>query len=224
VGRGEVDGWWRLAELTVGNLCRLLLRLRYLGLERIPTEGPAILAANHVSVLDPFVICLGVVGRGRVVRFLAASEFFAHPVWRWGLRLTGQIPVHRGTLDLAAMEEAQRVLRAGGLGGIFPEGRVGDGRLPLRGRSGVTRLAMATGCPVIPVGVWGTQRRWPRGRIRLGPPLRVSVGVVVAPPIHLPPLPDTGPGLRAETARIMAALEAAVLRARALAGPDPSRR
>src|SRR6266496_5966459 len=184
--RGRFDFWWRAGLLTVAPLYRLLFRLRFEGLDRIPAAGPAILAPNHVSVLDPIAVALATSARGRPVRFLAAAEFFAHPVWGWGLRRTKHIPVRRGTRDLGALRQLQDVLRRGGLAGIFPEGRVGNGELPLKGRSGLARAALAARVPVLPVGVWGTQDRWPMGGPKLSRPLRVPVVIVMGDPIHVP--------------------------------------
>src|SRR6266498_3361571 len=184
--RGRFDFWWRAGLLTVAPLYRLLFRLRFEGLDRIPAAGPAILAPNHVSVLDPIAVALATSARGRPVRFLAAAEFFAHPVWGWGLRRTKQIPVRRGTRDLGALRQLQDVLQRGGLAGIFPEGRVGIGELPLRGRSGLVRAALAARVPILPVGVWGTQVRWPLGGLKLSRPLRVPVTAAIENYTHVP--------------------------------------
>ena len=187
--------------------------MRFSGLDHIPTQGPGLFAMNHVSVLDPIALALATASRGRAIRFLSGAEFFEHPVWGPCLRLTGQIPVRRGIRDLAALGELNAVLSNGGLAGIFPEGRIGQGTGRLRGRSGVTRVARATGTPVIPVGLWGTQFRWPPGQLQILPlrpsPLAVAIGepIVVAR--------DDDPAvLRAETRRIMAEIEALAAKAR----------
>lgn len=204
---------WRVAEALVRPVFTLAFDLRFAGLQRIPEPGrPALLAANHVSVLDPLAIALGVVRRGRTVRFLAAAEFFRHPVWGPPLRLMGQIPVRRGAGDLRALEAVTAFLRRGGLGGIFPEGRVADGELPLRGRPGVARIALATGVPVVPVAVWGTQARWPRGGLRWRPlrrlPVAVAVGEPIAPRASEPPHQgQEQEGVLALTRRVMEAIE-----------------
>lgn len=218
-GRGRgFDFWWHVGLLTVAPLYRLLFRLRFEGLDRIPATGAAILAPNHVSVLDPIAVALATSRRGRPVRFLAAAEFFAHPVWGWGLRRTRQIPVRRGTRDLGALRQLQEILQAGGLAGIFPEGRVGPGELPLRGRSGLVRAAVATGVPILPVGVWGTQARWPQGAPRLTRPLRLPVAVVIGERIDVPEEAARSAGvLREVTAEVMRSIESQLLRARDIA-------
>lgn len=215
---GQFDFWWRVGLLTVAPLYRLLFRLRIEGLDRIPPSGPAILAPNHVSVLDPIAVALATSERGRPVRFLAAAEFFAHPLWGWGLRRTKHIPVRRGTRDLAALGQLQDVLRRGGLAGIFPEGRVGRGDVPLRGRSGLVRAAGAARVPILPVGVWGTQARWPVGGPRFTRPLRVPVAVVMGDAIHVPEDASSSAVLREVTREVMGSIEAQVIRARAIAG------
>src|SRR5438034_575626 len=95
----------------------------------IPRTGPAILACNHVSVLDPVIIAMAPSYRGRTVRFLAAAEMFEKPLIGPGLRLIRQIPIRRGERDMRALEEAADVISAGALAGIFPEGGVGPGQI-----------------------------------------------------------------------------------------------
>ena len=214
---GELDLWWRIGLATVGAGYRSLLHCRYCGLDHLPREGPALLASNHVSVLDPIALALGTASQGRALRFLTAADFFSHPILGPGLRLVGQIPVRRGIRDLAALEELTSVLASGGLAGIFPEGRVADrgasGRL--RGRSGMVRVARATGVPIVPVGIWGTQDRWPRGSFELSRPLRTPVMVAFGEPI---PIDSQGAGdageTRRTTAKIMSAIEAMSAKAR----------
>ena len=216
---GELDLWWHIGLATVGAGYRALLHCRYHGLDHLPREGPALLASNHVSVLDPIAIALGTASRGRALRFLTAADFFSHPVLGPGLRLLRQIPVRRGVRDLAALEELTRVLSSGGLAGIFPEGRVADrgasGRL--RGRSGMVRVARATGVPIVPVGIWGTQDRWSREHLEFSRPLRTPVMVAFGGPILIDPDPhgagDAGETRRA-TARIMSAIQALSAKAR----------
>ena len=128
--------------------------------------------------------------------------------------MTGQIPVRRGIRDLAALDELIAELRRGGLAGIFPEGRIGAGTGRLRGRSGVTRVARAAGVPVIPVGLWGTQARWPLDGLKILPFRRLPVAVSIGEPIHVRSTHDTT-ALREDTRRIMTAIEGLVAKARA---------
>src|SRR5205085_12238104 len=121
------DPWWRFGLVTVGVLFRAGIRLRVVGVDRIPPAGPAILAANHVSPLDPIAVALAAARRGRTIRYLTASEAYDIPVIGWGLRRFRQIPIRRGARDRAAVEDAASVIRNGALAGIFPEGRLGPG-------------------------------------------------------------------------------------------------
>lgn len=201
----------------------LILRIRHEGVDHVPMAGPALLVANHISVFDPAVIALAPSDRGRNLRFLAAAEFFRRPLLGLGLRSLHQIPVRRGAADWAALDELARVIRKGSLAAIFPEGRMGDGPKLLPGRKGAARIALAAGVPVVPIGVWGTQRRWPRGGLRLARPLRPTAAVVYGKPFEVHGDPRNRADVRATTDRIMAEIEVQVRRAMALAEERPGR-
>jgi 1-acyl-sn-glycerol-3-phosphate acyltransferase len=178
-----------IGKLTVGNGLRLIWRPTVEGLEHVPSTGGAILASNHLSVADELL--LGAVVP-RHLAFWAKAEYFTGTGFRG--RLTrfvvgglGAIPVERagGRAALSAFDAAIPALKAGDLVAVYPEGtRSPDGRL-YRGRTGVARLALAAGVPIIPVGVLGTDKiqpigaRMPRlvpGRItiRFGKPIDIS--------------------------------------------------
>jgi 1-acyl-sn-glycerol-3-phosphate acyltransferase len=193
VRRGELNRWWSVGVAIVMPLVRLLFRVRVRGLEHVPLTGPAILAFNHVSVLDGPVLAAETAYRiRRETRFLVAAEMFHKPVWGWVLRRYEQIPVRRGGADQGALDEVVETVRHGAMAALAPEGRVnGDGDDGLqRIKSGVARIALPTGAPVIPVGIWGTQRRWPRGRIRWSRPLRPQLALSFGPPML--PVGDVG--------------------------------
>jgi len=219
--RSELDFWWRLGLAAVGLTFRLCFRTRHAAVERVPERGAAILAANHVSALDG--LFLGwIVGtrRRRPTRFLSGVEFFRRPVIGFWLRAFGQIPIHRGAGDRRALEEAAATVRSGALAGIFPEGRVNPGEELQRGRSGAARIALAAGAPVIPVGLWGTQVRWPRDGLTFRRPFRPRIAISFGDPIE--PRGDVGSfsDIQAFTRVVMAAIAEQVERARVLAG-DP---
>jgi 1-acyl-sn-glycerol-3-phosphate acyltransferase len=183
---GDLNAWWRVGVPLAVGLERLLFRVRVAGIHRVPLAGPAILAFNHVSVLDgPCLAIETAWRRRRVTRFLVAAEVFRHPVSGWFLRTYRQIPIRRGAGDARALDDALATIRRGALAAIAPEGAVNPvpGELQ-RVRTGVARLALPTGAPVIPVGVWGTHRRWPRSGPRLSRPLRPCLGIAFGDPIE----------------------------------------
>ncbi len=222
--RGDLNGWWRFGVAVVGLLARLTFRLRVVGADRVPPTGPAIVAGNHVSSLDGVALAL-ITGERvrRMTRFLVAVEFFRKPWFAWALRLYRQIPVRRGGRDMGALDEAVATLRASALIGIFPEGRVNpdpEGELQ-PGRTGVARLALPTDAPVVPVGIWGTQVRWPKGRIRFRRPLRpilvLAYGDAVAPRGE----PGSAEDHQVFTDLVMTAVAKQVAEARAIAAVVP---
>src|SRR5438105_7346636 len=121
------DPWWRFGLVTVAPLFRASHKLRMEGVERIPAHGPAILAANHVSPLDPIAVAIAAARRGRTVRYLAAAEAYDIPVIGWGLKQFRQIPIRRGARHRVAPADAAAVIRAGALAGIFPDAQRGNG-------------------------------------------------------------------------------------------------
>ena len=150
-------------------------RMQRIGREHLPRRGPLLLASNHRSFLDPFVI--GTLVR-RPVYYMAKRELFERRWLAWLLNGLGAFPVDRGAGDGAAMDTARAILARGDCVVVFPEGtRVRPGPLG-KPRRGVGRLALETGVPVMPVAVIGTEdvrRGWrirPRKvRIRVGAPL-----------------------------------------------------
>ena len=216
--RDERSLLWRFAALLVDIVFRLFFRLRYAGVSRVPASGRGIVAANHVSALDGVV--LGLVAserRDRVTRFLVAAEFLEGRWFSWALRRFGQIPVRRGTRDTAALETAITTVRAGALAGIFPEGRVNAGTELLPGKSGVARIALATGAPVIPVGIWGTQDRWPHAGLHWRRPWRPRLAVTFGEPIEPKGEPDSADDVERFLDQVMSGIAEQVEVARALA-------
>jgi 1-acyl-sn-glycerol-3-phosphate acyltransferase len=176
-----------LKYVLLGPWLRLIFRPIVEGREHIPAEGPAILASNHLSFSDSIFMPLMVKRR---VTFVAKQEYFTGKGLKgWLIKMffvgTGTIPVDRsgGRAAQAAIETGLRVLREGSLFGIYPEGtRSPDGRL-YRGKTGVARLALESGAPVIPVVMLNADEIQPPGtimpkikrvRIRFGAPMDFS--------------------------------------------------
>ena len=195
-------GYWLLKYVLLGPLLRILGRPKVEGLQHVPRNGPVIVAANHLAAVDSLYLALVLPRR---ISFLAKQECFTESglrgrINRWVMTVSGQVAVDRsgGTASTAALDAATRILSTGGVWGIHPEGtRSPDGRVH-RGRTGVIRVAMRTGAPVVPVALSGTERVNPRGR-RLLRPGRVRV--VFGPPRHVPTLDRTQ--VRAETDALM---------------------
>ncbi len=150
--------WFLKAVLT--PVLYGLFRVRVEGRENIPAAGPVIYAGNHRSFMDS--IFLPLVLRRRMT-FVAKAEYFDDPRSAWFFRAVGQIPIRRegGSASQRALDAATDVLERGGQFGIYPEGtRTRDGLLH-RGHTGVARLALGTGAPLVPVGLVGTDEIQP---------------------------------------------------------------
>src|SRR5579859_2629664 len=133
---------------------RLICRYRVSGREHVPLQGPLLVVANHLSWYDP--ILLGVALRRRVW-FFTKSEMFRWPIIGAACKATGQIPVHRGESDRAALEKGLAYLREGKALMIFPEGTVARQEQMIAAHAGAAMLAIRTGATVLPVAHCGTR-------------------------------------------------------------------
>ncbi len=200
----EIQSWFRPLQRPwlVPNA-----RFEITGTELIPRTGPAIVVFNHRSYFDPVAIGLTMARANRPYRFLGKKEVFDAPVVGAVARLAGGIRVERSSGSEQPLEHALRALRAGEAVALAPQGTIPRGEAffepRLKGRWGAARLAHATRAPVIPVGVWGTERVWPRNSrlprfdLRHRPLVQVQVG---------PPVTMAYRSVDADTGRIMAAL------------------
>ena len=183
----------RRRQWTARLLARGLGRIEVIGRERVPPSGGIVLAVNHRDFLDGPLL-FGFLGRP--VSFLVKIEAYTPRATPF-LDGTGQIPVRRDGMDVAAVRYCLRLLRAGGVIGVFPEGARGDG-LVQTAKPGVGYFALRTGAVVLPVACHGTDtlkhRRWRR------PSVRITVG----DPIDLGRTPD---GQRVTRRRMVAATE-----------------
>ncbi|WP_072751662.1 lysophospholipid acyltransferase family protein [Rhodococcus maanshanensis] len=179
--------YWLFKYIFLGPILLVLGRPTIEGAEHIPTNGPAILASNHQAVMDSFYLPLK---SPRRITFLAKSEYFTGTglkgrFQRWFFSAVGQVPIDRTGADAAqdALNAGMKVLGDGKLLGIYPEGtRSPDGRL-YKGKTGMARMALQSGVPVIPVAMIGTDKlnpigsRFPRPAkivIKIGEPIDFS--------------------------------------------------
>ena len=179
--------YWLFKYVFMGPLLSLLGRPKVEGLDYVPNSGAAILASNHLAVADSFYLPLVV---RRRITFLAKAEYFTGTGlkgWftRWFYTAAGQVPIDRSDADAAqnALDTAERLLNEGRLLGMYPEGtRSPDGRL-YKGKTGLARLALQTGVPVIPVAMIGTDVvnppgstmwRFARVQVKFGRPMDFS--------------------------------------------------
>jgi 1-acyl-sn-glycerol-3-phosphate acyltransferase len=170
---------YTLVERILRPLFMVVYRIEITGREHVPATGPCILAANHVSVMDGFFMGIAVT---RQVRFMAKSELYRWPVVKHILVAAGAFPVVRGADRGRAVEAGVALLEQGAVVGVFPEGT----SLPDQKRGykrGAARLALATGAPLVPIALIGTELTLaprthrislPRVRMRIGEPLIVE--------------------------------------------------
>jgi 1-acyl-sn-glycerol-3-phosphate acyltransferase len=187
-------------RVIVGTAIQVYFSLERNGRKNIPKKGPVILASNHRSFLDPFVIgcCLR-----RPVYFVAKKELFEKPWQGWILNRLGAFPVKRGESDEESMATARGVLERGGALVIFPEGtRHRHGPLG-RPKRGVGRLALETGAPVVPIAIMGSDRARRGWKIR-----PVWVRARCGRPLRFPLVENPSPRLAEEvTARLWPCVE-----------------
>jgi 1-acyl-sn-glycerol-3-phosphate acyltransferase len=202
---------YSFGKVTVGNLMILGWRPKVEGIENIPATGGAIFAGNHLSVADE--LFLGSVVP-RHLAFWAKSEYFTGTgvrgrFNRFIMEGLGAIRVERagGRAALTAFDSAIPVLKAGDMVVVYPEGtRSPDGRL-YRGRTGVARLAVAAGVPIIPVGMLGTEKVQPIGQPYPKPNGWGKVTVKFGKPIETVGRPDDRTALRALTDEVMSEIQ-----------------
>ncbi|GEN78689.1 lysophospholipid acyltransferase family protein [Actinotalea fermentans] len=201
--------YWVMRALAA-PLVRAFFRPWIRGAKNVPADGPVILASNHLAVIDSVVLPILL---SRKVRFIGKAEYFNGRGLKGRLqaafvRGVGTIPVDRGggKASEAALRTGLSVLEEGGVFGIYPEGtRSPDGRL-YRGKTGVARLAIDSGAPVVPVAMIGTEKAQPIGRVI---PKPVRVGIVIGEPMDFSRYRGMGQDrfiLRSVTDEIMYAL------------------
>jgi 1-acyl-sn-glycerol-3-phosphate acyltransferase len=175
-------GLYRFLRATLPSIVMPYFRVTVEGLEHVPTTGPAVIAGNHLSFIDSFVLALAL---PRPLYYLGKSDYWESARTRWLVAGAGVVPVYRdgGDRGEGSLKAGVRLLERGDLLGIYPEGtRSPDGRL-YRGKTGPVRMAIEAGAPVVPFGIEGSDRAMPQDRrvirrepitLRFGPPIDLT--------------------------------------------------
>jgi 1-acyl-sn-glycerol-3-phosphate acyltransferase len=204
------NAWRNVSKIILRPLIPALMKLDWHGQENFPAEGGMILAANHLSYADVLALSLFSDGAGRYPVFLAKASLFKIKVLGPIIVKLGQLPVYRGQADAAlVLRDAEQGVRDGACLIFYPEATVTrDPDLwPMVAKTGVARLALATGAPVIPVAHWGAQQVLPYGSFRPRVLPRRKVRVLAGPPVDLSAFegqPLTPQVLREATDKVMA--------------------
>jgi 1-acyl-sn-glycerol-3-phosphate acyltransferase len=218
--------WMGFAIGVVRPLSRMFTKRRWHGQQFVPATGGVIIAANHLSWTDPFTLGHFVYQAGRIPRFMAKESLFRLPVVGWIVRGADQIPVHRGERDgAAALSDAVEALRDGEAVLIYPEGTItrDPDWWPMQAKTGVARLALMSGAPIVPVAQWGPQEILGRTRrLHLFP--RRTVVVHALEPVY-PAASETGQqptreALRALTDDVMRLVRGELAEIRGEAPPE----
>ncbi len=193
-----------------------LTRHRWIDGHHIPAEAGCVLVVNHLSHIDPFTAAHLVYDHGRIPRYLAKAGLFRNRAFGGFLRSAGQIPVERSTRNAAgAYAAAVAAVRAGECVVVYPEGTItrDPGLWPMTGKSGAARIALETGCPVVPVGQWGPQDVLAPYAHKPNLLPRKLITMKVGPPVDLSDLVDgplTAEQIASATDRMMDAVTALV--------------
>ena len=159
---------------------KLIFRLKIIGSENIPKTGPFVIVANHSSLLDGFVLVSSVKPK---ITFMSAAYLFKMPFVGNILRGVGAIPVQGKGSDIKLIKEAMKVLQAGGVLGIFPEGRITNGKDSFSAKAGAAYLAIKADVPIIPMAIKGANKVLPLGakfpklkkiEVKIGKPISCS--------------------------------------------------
>ncbi len=164
----------RIITATARLLFGMIGEMEVSGVEHLPSVGPVVLAANHQTIFDVFPMQFAL---PRPIFFIAKAELHRNPLMDGVLRQLGSFPVERGARDEWALRHAQKVLEHGQVLGIFPEGTRGEGHGLRPAKTGAARLAIAVGCPIVPMAVVGTQRMFHRF------PRRTHVSISLGEPV-----------------------------------------
>ncbi|GAK54158.1 phospholipid/glycerol acyltransferase [Candidatus Moduliflexus flocculans] len=170
---------YKLARMIARIVFKLYFRLDVEGIEHLPREGSCIFVANHVSFLDPLMICAA---SPRVIHYITYAFFYYHPAIHWFCKRTHCIPVKKEGNDISALKTALRLLKDGEVVGIFPEGeRSANGTLSAA-EPGVALIAIKANAPIVPMGIQGAYAAYPKGSFF---PKPKKIRLVIGAPFHI---------------------------------------
>ena len=230
--RGRLEAPWTAAFYwLMTRLMRLVVwtfgRYKVIGKEHVPTSGPLIVVANHLNLADPPLLGASLPRR---IRFMAKQELFDSPFGIF-MRWFGAFPVRRFEADLAALRQAQRILKEGGALGMFPEGHRSRGNGMGPPHPGTALIALRTGATLLPVGITGTEAirsplvllQKPPIRVVIGEPFRLEMGALSRPQPPIagasPPVPPVPAARRVTAEQVEAGTEEIMRRIAALLPP-----
>lgn len=212
--RPKTGFWFGLVVVIVKPFMLAFTKRDWRGGENLPKSGGFVVVTNHISHFDPVALGHYLYDNGRVPRLLGKASLFKIPVFGRIILKAGMIPVYRGSAEAAhAFTDAVKAVEHGDCVVFYPEGTItrDPDQWPMTGKTGAARVALETGCAVIPVAQWGPQEILPpySKRLRLLP--RKTVHVLAGPPVDLEDLrgrPITSAVLRTATDRILDAITA----------------
>ena len=187
-GRRYSQAWRNGTKVVLPSLIKALMKRDWQGYQHFPREGGMLVAANHLSYADWPAMSLFVHEAGRYPAFMIKSSAFDVKLVGPFLRVLGQLPVRRGEADAAnVLQVAEQALAAGECVIIYPEGTAtrDPDQWPMVAKTGVARLALATGVPVVPVAQWGAQDILPYGEVKPHAVPRKLVRMQAGPPVDL---------------------------------------
>lgn len=212
--RSKPGIFWFLGTVSA-PLVGIMVRYRFHDREKMPKNGPIVIAPNHFTNIDPIVVGVGMWHLGRNPRFMAKASILRVPVIGWLLRKSGQIPVERGGTSQSAqsLQAAKELVKRGRAIIVYPEGSLtrDPDMWPMRGKSGAVRLALEQGIPIIPVAHWGTQAVMARYSKKINVFPRHDVHIKVGDAVDLSEFegrPRDATTLAAATAKVMDAITA----------------
>ena len=172
--------FYYVASVVVRVVLKFLTRCQVRGMEHIPSQGPLLIVANHLSLADPPLLSVSL-NRKKVI-FMAKEELFRSRVIGYFISSFGAFPVHRGKLDRQAVRQAYQVLAEGSALVMFPEGRRSPNSQLRRAFPGSALVALRSGAPVLPVGIFGTEKIRGKTWFLHRPRITVNVGHHFYPP------------------------------------------